>query len=128
MIEDSTNLQDLRRRIWVKAKADTSHKFWGIFVHVCKRETLEEAYRLAKRNGGASGSDGVTFEEIEKQGKASFLTELEDQLRTKQYTPLPVRETKIPKENKGGIQNFENPRYTRPCSTGGFEANSGAHL
>jgi RNA-directed DNA polymerase len=40
-------LQDLRRRIYREAKSDKSHRFWGLFVHIAKIETLEEAYRIA---------------------------------------------------------------------------------
>src|SRR6476620_6568785 len=36
MTKASVNLQDLRRRIYVKAKADTTWRFWGMYVHVCK--------------------------------------------------------------------------------------------
>jgi len=64
----SSSLQDLRRRLYVKAKAEPSWRFWGLYVHVCKRETLREAYRLAKRNNGAAGIDGVTFEAVEAEG------------------------------------------------------------
>jgi RNA-directed DNA polymerase len=60
------SLQDLRRRIYAKAKPEPSWRFWGLFVHVCKLETLHEAYRLAKQKGGAPpGVDGMTFEAIE---------------------------------------------------------------
>src|SRR5580658_8888861 len=55
MTKPPINLQDLRRRIYRKAKSDKSHRFWGLFVHITKIETLEEAYRAAKRNGGAPG-------------------------------------------------------------------------
>jgi RNA-directed DNA polymerase len=48
------SLQDLQRRIYVKAKAEPSWRFWGLYVHVGKMETLREAYRLAKANNGAS--------------------------------------------------------------------------
>src|SRR6476646_2232094 len=61
MTKASTNLQDLRRRIYVKAKAETTWRFWGLYVHVCKMETLSEAYVLAKNNNGAPGINGVTF-------------------------------------------------------------------
>jgi RNA-directed DNA polymerase len=56
MIKAPINLQELRRRIYRKAKSDKTHRFWGIFVHITKPETLEEAYRVAKRNGGAPGN------------------------------------------------------------------------
>ena len=60
MIKTPISLQDLRRRIYLKAKSETTHRFWGIFVHVTKMETLGEAYRLAKRNGGAAGIDNLS--------------------------------------------------------------------
>jgi len=55
-------LQDLQRRIYTKAKADPSWRFWGLYVHICKRETLRAAYAVAKTNDGAPGEDGVTFD------------------------------------------------------------------
>src|ERR1700716_1992238 len=69
MTKASIDLQDLRRRIYVKAKAEPSWRFWGLYVHVCKMETLRAAYEMAKRNDGAPGIDGVTFEAIEVLGR-----------------------------------------------------------
>ena len=51
MTKASINLQDLRRRLYVKAKAETSWRFWGLYVHVCKMETLSEAYALEALEG-----------------------------------------------------------------------------
>jgi RNA-directed DNA polymerase len=62
MTKASIDLQDLRRRLYVKAKAETSWRCWGLYVHVRKMETLRQAYALAKENDGAPGVDGVTFE------------------------------------------------------------------
>jgi len=59
------SLQDLRRKLYVKAKAEPSWRFWGLYVHVCKQETLYEAYCLANENNGAPGSDGVSLKDIE---------------------------------------------------------------
>ncbi len=53
MIKTPIKLQDLRRRIYAKAKAESSWRFWGLYVHVCKLETLQAAYKLAKENNGA---------------------------------------------------------------------------
>ena len=61
MIKTPISLQDLRRSLYVKAKAEPAWRFWGLYVHVCKMETLQEAYRMAKSKDGAPGIDGVTF-------------------------------------------------------------------
>ena len=90
-------LQDLRRRIYVKAKAEASWRFWGLYVHVCKMETLYEAYRLAKKNDGAPGIDGVTFEAIEASGVERFIRELREELVARTYRPSRVRRVEIPK-------------------------------
>jgi len=73
MMKAPIDLQDLRRRIYVKAKAKPSWRFWGLYVHVCKTETLHAAYRLAKRNNGAPGIDGETFAAIEERGVGRFV-------------------------------------------------------
>jgi len=68
MTKAPISLQDLRRSLYVQAKAEPAWRFWGLYVHVCKMETLREAYRMARSNDGAPGSDGVTFEAIEESG------------------------------------------------------------
>ena len=78
MTKAPISLQDLRRRIYRKAKSEKAHRFWGLFGHVAKMETLAEAYRQAKRNGGAPGLDGQTFEDIEARGVERFLAEIRD--------------------------------------------------
>src|SRR6516165_2598215 len=98
MTKASIDLQDLRRRIYVKAKAEPSWRFWGLYVHVCKVETLRAAYEMAKQNDGAPGVDGVTFEAIEAQGAEALLEQLRDELTGRTYKPLPARRQEIPKD------------------------------
>jgi RNA-directed DNA polymerase len=98
MTKASSSLQDLRRGIYVKAKAEPSWRFWGLYVHVCKMETLHEAYSLAKQNDGAPGIDGVTFEAIETQGVEVFLQGIRDELTMRTYVPLRSRRVEIPKD------------------------------
>ena len=98
MTKASIDLQDLRRRIYVKAKAEPSWRFWGLYVHVCKIETLRAAYEMAKQNDGAPGVDGVTFAAIEAQGVEALLEQLRDELTNRTYTPLPARKHEIPKD------------------------------
>ena len=98
MINTPVSLQDLRRNIYVKAKAEPSWRFWGLYVHICKMETLREAYALAKKNNGAPGIDGVTFEAIEAQGVEQFLMQIGNELKTRTYVPLRSRRQEIPKD------------------------------
>jgi RNA-directed DNA polymerase len=98
MIKAPIGLQDLRRSLYVKAKAEPSWRFWGLYVHVCKVETWHEAYRMAKANDGAPGSDGVTFEAIEESGVEGFLTQIRDELITNTYQPMRARKKEIPKD------------------------------
>jgi RNA-directed DNA polymerase len=98
MTKASGSLQDLRRGIYVKAKAEPSWRFWGLYVHVCKMETLQEAYLMATKNNGAPGIDGVTFEDIEAQGAEGFLQQIRDELTERTYVPLRARKTEIPKD------------------------------
>jgi RNA-directed DNA polymerase len=97
----SISVQDLRRRLYIKAKSDPTWRFWGLSVHVCKMETLHQAYAVAKANDGAPGVDGVTFEAIEAAGVESFLAQLRDELVSGSYQPLPTRKHAIPKRGTG---------------------------
>ena len=99
MIKTSISLQELRRKIYVKAKAEKSHRFWGLYVHVCKESTLEEAYQMAKRNNGAPGIDGITFEDIEQKGVEHLIREIRQELIEDTYRPTRNRIKEIPKAN-----------------------------
>ena len=108
MTKTPISLQELRRRIYRKAKSDKTHRFWGLFVHITKIETLEEVYRIAKRNGGAPGIDGQTFKDIETAGRAAFLAEVREDLVTGRYKPKPNRRVEIPKGN-GKLRTLQIP-------------------
>jgi RNA-directed DNA polymerase len=108
MTKASSSLQDLRRRIYRKAKSDQTHRFWGLFVHITKQETLEEAYRIAKGNGGAPGIDGQSFGDIEKAGPTDFLMAVQEDLVTGRYEPTPNRRVDIPKGN-GKVRTLQIP-------------------
>ena len=95
-------LQDLRQRLYGKAKAEKDWRFWGLYGHVAKPETLAAAYEVAKKNNGAPGVDGVTFAAIEAAGVERFLAELRDELATRTYRPLRTRRVAIPKDGGKG--------------------------
>ncbi len=109
MIKTPISLQDLRRSLYVKAKAESTWRFWGLYVHVCKMETLREAYQMAKKNNGAPGIDGVTFEAIEESGVEMFLQQIRDELVTNTYRPTPVRRKEIPKDGGNKVRVLSIP-------------------
>lgn len=102
-------LQELRRKIYIKAKAEKSWRFWGMYVHICKLETLRVAYKQAKQNNGAPGIDGITFEMIEASGLDEFLVSIQSALQTRTYYPSKKRITLIPKDNEHKVRKLSIP-------------------
>lgn len=98
MTKASIGLQDLRRSLYAKAKTEPTWRFWGLYAHVCKLETLRASYAQARRNNGAPGSDGVTFAAIEQQGVEAFLEQIREELLTESYWPTRPRQKAIPKD------------------------------
>ena len=109
MIKTPITLQDLRRKLYGKAKAEPRWRFWGLYVHVCKMETLCAAYQMAKSNEGAPGSDGVTFAAIEAQGVEVFLGQIQSELQRRCYVPQRPRRREIPKEGGHKVRTLSIP-------------------
>jgi len=109
MTKAPSSLQDLRRSLYVKAKAEPTWRFWGLYVHICKMETLREAYQMAKANDGAPGIDGVTFAAIEESGPEIFLGQIRDELVTHTYRPMPARKKEIPKDGGKKVRVLSIP-------------------
>jgi RNA-directed DNA polymerase len=99
MRKASIRLQELRRKIYSEAKTEKDWKFWGLYCHLCKKEVLEEAYRIAKANEGAPGIDGKSFEDIEAEGVDGFLEGIRQELLNRIYRPMSNRRVEIPKED-----------------------------
>jgi len=92
-------LQELREKIYAKAKAEPQWRFWGMYTHVCKKETLMSAYKLAKAKNGSPGIDRKTFEDIEREGLEEYIEKLREELKSEKYYPNKYREVEIPKTN-----------------------------
>lgn len=108
MTKTPINLQELRQRIYQKAKAEPTHRFWGLFTHITKRTTLHEAYVQAKKNGGAPGIDGQSFDDVEHEGVPSFLENIQQELQEGTYQPQANRKVDIPKAN-GKMRTLQIP-------------------
>ena len=92
-------LASLRENLSEKAKREPNYRFFSLYGHILRPETLECAYRMARANGGAAGVDGVTFEDIEESegGVGASLAEIAGELRDKTYKASPVRRRYIDK-------------------------------
>lgn len=112
MIKTAISLWELKERIYDKAKSEKAHRFWGLYVHICKVSTLYQAYRNAKANDGSSGLDGITFDWIEEYGVVKYLEEISKELKEETYKPEPNRRVEISKENgkkrQLGIPNIKD--------------------
>ena len=94
-------IRNLQRKLYCKAKAEPTFRFYLLYDKICREDILVHAYRLARVNAGAPGVDGMTFARIEEQGLEAWLAGLRAELVSKTYRPDPVRRVMIPKANGG---------------------------
>jgi group II intron reverse transcriptase/maturase len=98
-LTSTEKIQEFRRKLYEKAKADPKYRFYSLYDKTYRQDIIAEAYRKVKANGGASGIDGETFEDIETQGIEGYLAVLREELKSGNYQPKAVRRVYIPKDN-----------------------------
>lgn len=96
-----TKLEELQGKLYAKAKAEPTFRFYQLYDKIYRWDVLEEALRRAKANRGAAGVDGQTFEQVEAYGEERWLRELQRELQEKRYRPRAVRRVMIPKPGGG---------------------------
>jgi RNA-directed DNA polymerase len=101
-LQTPEKIRTLQRKLYRKAKAEPTFRFYVLYDKICREDILRHAYALARANAGTPGVDGVSFAQIEASGLEAWLVGLREELVSKTYRPDPVRRVAIPKPNGGG--------------------------
>ena len=96
-LKTTDRVQELQRKLYLKAKSNANFRFYALYDKIYRTDVLIKAWERVKANKGASGVDGMTFEEIEGFGVDNFLKGIQEELKTKTYRPKPARRVYIPK-------------------------------
>lgn len=94
-------LRALRQKLSQKAKQQKRFRFYSLYAHICRPDTLQAAWDAVRRNDGAPGMDGVSIEQIAAtpESEAAFLEELQRSLKERTYRTQAVRRVYILKPN-----------------------------
>jgi len=98
-LTNTTKVRVFQRKLYRKAQAEPSFRFYSLYDKTYRMDILTEAYRRVKANGGSDGIDGVKIQDIEAEGIEQYLSALQDELRCRSYKPKRVRRIYIPKPN-----------------------------
>lgn len=96
-LEPPEKVGKLQATLHDKAKRSPGYRFYLLYDKVYRADVLAFAYECCRRNAGAPGVDGQTFDDIEQYGRDRWLDELAEDLRKKTYQPQAVRRVWIPK-------------------------------
>jgi RNA-directed DNA polymerase len=98
---DGQRVLEIQRKLHRWAIEDPARRFDDLYNLVCDPAFLKEGLRRVRANRGSrtAGIDGVRAAEIRVRGEEQFLAELRNDLKTRRFEPLPVRERMIPKPN-----------------------------
>jgi RNA-directed DNA polymerase len=89
--------RQLQRRLYLAAKKCRNRRFHALFDRIFRPDVLWRAWEEVKANGGSAGVDGVSLEEVERQGAALFLEAIAEDLKAGRYKPQSVLRVYIPK-------------------------------
>jgi group II intron reverse transcriptase/maturase len=89
--------RELQRKLYRAAKRHRDRRFHALYDRIFRSDILWQAWEEVRRNGGSAGQDGVSIEDVEREGVEQFLREIEQDLKAGTYRPKPVLRVYIPK-------------------------------
>jgi len=89
--------RELQRKLYLEAKRSRNRRFHALYDRIFRPDILRQAWEEVRRNGGSAGEDGVTIEDVEREGVEQFLGQIEQDLKAGTYRPCPVLRVYIPK-------------------------------
>lgn len=93
--------RELQRGLYLAAKRSRSRRFHALYDRIFRPDILWRAWQEVRENKGSAGVDGVTIEDVERQGATEFLEHIRQDLVGGTYRPQPVLRVYIPKPNGG---------------------------
>ena len=89
--------RELQRKLYLAAKRSRERRFHALHDRIFRPDVLWRAWEEVRQNGWSAGIDGVTIEDVEREGVEQFLWQIEQDLKAKMYRPQPVLRVYIPK-------------------------------
>ncbi len=74
-------VRELQRGLYRSAKSNPKRSFYTLHDKIYRWDVLVCAWRQVSANGGASGIDGITIEQIKTQGEEQFLQQVQKELK-----------------------------------------------
>ena len=91
----------LQSRLSHAAKQSLNRKFGALYDKIYRSDVLWVAWKRVRSNKGAPGVDDVSIDYVkEVVGEVEFLKEIQDELRSRTYSPCPVLRCWIDKPGK----------------------------
>src|SRR5690349_4599374 len=106
---EQVKVRELQRTLYRAAKADPGRRFHALYDKVYRRDVLERAWELVRRNRGAAGIDKQTIADVEEYGIATLLDELAADLKQESWRALPARRVFIPKPGRSELRPLSIP-------------------
>lgn len=121
-----TKLEELRGKLYVKAKTEPAFRFYALYDKIHRWDTLVEALKRSKSKRGAAGVDGQTFEDIEKYGGNGRAQELQ-RIAGEDLSASASAEGADTEAGRGRAA-VGNTNHSRQSGPDGGETHSGTHL